>query len=217
MRKHWIGGGLLGAGLLLFLGLVFVSGQGTTPSAEAQTACDDDVQCLVVTKEAEEDEEFSFSSDANEGDFEIDTGESMALSTDDGESITVTEDELDGWTLAGIDCDDNDIDGVDIDVNEDDGSVTVDFADVADGEFATVECTFTNEMEATPTATATATGTATATATSTAEATATTTTTSQSAATPVVPTPIAPTPQPPASEVQSGTISPPTTGSAGLK
>ena len=209
MRNQLMGGGVLAAGLLLVLGLVFVSGQGSVPAVHAQTTCDDDeAHCLVITKQtdpADDDQDFAF----NNGAFEISDGESEAFSVESTGSLTVTEDEVDGWTLSAISCDDDEF----VEIDEAGGSVTVDFAEFdEEEELVTVSCTFLNEIDETPTATTTATATTEATSTST-----TTPAATSAAGTPVVPTPIAPTPAPPASQVESGTISPPTTGSAGLK
>lgn len=223
MRNQLMGGGVLAAGLLLVLGLVFVSGQGGTPTAEAQT-CEGDANCVIISKEADDDGEFSFTT--SEGDETIGGGESFAIDVDEGGSATVTEDETEGWTLASIECDEPD--GVDVSADEEAGSVAIDFSGLADGEFETVECTFTNEMEeeeATATTTATVATTAEATATATEEAsdsaasTTTATATSSnpsSAGTPVIP---AVTPRPSSTQQveAAGVISPPTTGSGGLK
>jgi hypothetical protein len=95
-------------------------------------------------------------------------------------------------------------DGVEVTVDEDAGSVEVDFSGLDESEFAEVTCEFTNEEDATPTPTTTSTVTPTTTAT--------TQVTVQ-----VNPTATR-TPVPPAATVvPGGTISPPATGSGGLK
>jgi hypothetical protein len=214
---------------MAFMGLLVMSGQGTTPSAQAQASeCPDGavVRCLTIVKEAEVEDDadvtFDFGIDisGDTDDFTLEAGGSAAFELLDGETHSVTEAELDGWSLMDIDC--SDAEGVEVAEDEDSGTVTVEVT-ATEEEDASVTCTFTNEQTATPTATATATATGTAEAEDDGEeeddgTTTPTTTSSGNSATPVVPTPIAPTPRPPASTVESGgTISPPSTGSAGLK
>ena len=216
MRNQWLGGGALAAGFLVFAGLVFGAVPGSAPSVQAQSAeCpdvdDEEVQrCLVIAKltDPDDDDTTDFDFEFDSSDFSLENGEAIALELEDGETHEVTEAETDGWTLANIDCEDDE--GVDVD--EDVGDMTVTITVTAEeDEDAYVTCTFVNEMDATPTATSTAT------ATTTSTATATSTSNAGTSNTPVVPTPIAPTPRPVTSEVQSGTISPPSTGSGGLK
>jgi hypothetical protein len=199
-------GGVLAAGALLVGILAYFGGQGTTPAAQAQEACPADSNCVIVTKDAGGDDEPDFSFNSSEGDFSLNDGESETLSIDDNGTITVSEDETDGWSLVDIDCDEPG----EVSVDENGTSVEVDFSGLADDEFETVNCTFINEMDATPTSTSTATATATATATSTTSAgtatpTRTTVVIGQATNTPV-PT-----------ATSGGVISPPSTGDGGLK
>jgi hypothetical protein len=203
-------GGLLAAGVLAVFGAAALNG-GSSPAAQAQTPEDcetAEVSCLFITKETDpedEDPDFGFDvSGANEGDFELNSGETEPLTTDIGGIIEVAEEETEGWVLDSIECTDDQ--QVDVEVDEDNGTVTVDFSDL-EAEGGVIECTFTNEQEATPTPTATATTTSTAvpTTTSTPVVTIAAPTATRTTA------PVAPTPIP------GGTISPPATGSGGLK
>ena len=208
MRNHWMGGGLLAAGTLLVLGAGYIAGGGSGSVVQAQAAeCVAESNCVLIVKETDpddSDQDFAFESDADQGDFELNGGDSERLSIDDDGTITIVEAETDGWTLTDISCETDE--GVEDDIDEGAGSVTIDFGALGEGEFASASCTFTNEMDATPTATATTTSTATATPTTSA------TTTVAATATPTS-TPVAPTP----TVSTGGTISPPSTGSAGLK
>jgi hypothetical protein len=210
MRKHWISGGLLAAGVLVVFGVAALSG-GSPPAASAQTPDDCELEtesCVLITKETDpedDDPDFSFDvSGANEGDFELNSGETELLTTDINGVIEVSEEETEGWVLESIDCNDEQL--VDVDVDEANATVTVDFSDL-EAEGAVIECTFTNEeVPATATATATTTSTTVPTATATPIVTVavnpTATRTTAPVATPTVTT---------------GTISPPSTGSGGLK
>jgi hypothetical protein len=210
MRNTWIAAAALAAGLSFVLGLTYAVSSGTVPAAQAQEAnCPEDVltaevNCLRIVKDTNpetEGEDFSF--DSSEGDFSLNDDESAALTTG-GDSIEVTEEETDGWSLVDINC--SETEGVEVTVDQGDRTVTADFSGLDAGEFAEVECTFVNEMEDTPTATATATATttATATATSTTQATVAVATATR-------------TPVPPTATTVPPVISPPATGSGGLK
>jgi hypothetical protein len=229
MRNKFVGGGALAAGILLVLGLVFVSGQGSAPSAHAQTpGCPDNqdpVRCLTIIKAADNTtSDFNFTFDG--GAFTLGAGEQASFVMDNAGTHVVVEGDIAGWELSSISCSSSE--GVNITQSLATGTLTV-AVTAADDEDASATCAFTNTADATatPTQTATATTTATAAVTATAEATATTESTTTTAdatatvdnSTPVVPTvvPFPPTPRPPASEVQSGTIVPPATGSGGLK
>ena len=228
MRNKFVGGGALAAGILLVLGLLFVSGQGSAPSAQAQAPeCPDNqdpVRCLTIIKavdDATDAPDFDFTFDGAA--FALGAGEEASFEMDDGGTHVVVEGEIADWELSAISCGTSE--GVSITQDLVTGTLTVTVT-APDDEDASATCTFTNMAEETATPTQTATTTATTTTTATATTTATTTTadaTPTTAAvdnsTPVVPTvvPFTPTPRPPASEVQSGTISPPTTGSGGLK
>ena len=231
MRNQLLGGGALAAGLLLVLGLLFISGQGSAPAAHAQTPeCPDNqdpVRCITIAKAVDDDADapdFDFTFDATA--FALGAAEEASFVLDDDGTHVVTEAETDGWTLGDIACSNSQ--GVTLVEDVEAGTLTITVT-AADDEDASATCVFMNAADAEATATATQTATtttttttATTTTTTAAESTATPTETTDSSAaanTPVVPTvvPFTPTPQPPASEVQSGTISPPATGSGGLK
>lgn len=192
MRNLYAGGGLLAAASLLLAGLIVVAGPGNTPSAQAQAACsDDEAHCLVITKQtdpANADQDFNFGS--TEGAFSIGHGESWAISFEGTGPIIVSENDSDGWTLTDITCSgDDDY----VTVNAGSNAVIADFGDWDEDGFGTISCTFTNEQDASPTPTSTA-------------PSATQTATPGATSTPATPTPIS-----------SGTVTPPNTGTAGLK
>ena len=213
MRKRLFGGvaaaaalAVIGMAMLVPLGQIEAQVSDECASARGN-------RCLFIAKDTDPDaadEAFTFQYTHNgvTEEFTLSDGEQAVIPFNDVSDNVITELASSGWILDVIDC--RNEANVDVNVQLELARVTIAMVNANDPD-TTIECTFRNSLEFTPTPSSTPTETPSPTATATPEETEAASETAT--ATPATP----PTSVPPTLQPTSGGITPPSTGSGGLK